>query len=156
MDQMEHATWCALQDQRLSAADVSAWLARPDCGAVVVFEGLTRDHAEGIDGVRSLEFEAYEEYAAARMADVVAEMRDRWPDVRNVALLHRVGEVALSEPAVIVGVSAPHRDAAFDAARFGIDALKATVPLWKVEHTADGTRQGPDAQHLIDAGEVGP
>lgn len=154
MDQTDDATWCALQDSQLSAAAVSQWLARPDCGAVVVFEGLTRDHSEDADGVSSLEFEAYEEYAVPKMHDVVEEMRRRWPDVRHVALLHRTGAVPLSEAAVIVGVSSPHRDAAFAAARYGIDALKATVPLWKVEHGVDGTSHGPNAQHLAQAGDV--
>ncbi len=66
-------------------------------------------------------------------------MRRRWPEVGRVALLHRTGVVALREPAVVVVVSSPHRDEAFAAARFAIDEVKATVPLWKQERWAGGS-----------------
>ena len=84
-------------------------------------------------------YEAYEEPARRVMAEIVAEARRRWPDVERVALLHRVGELALSEPSVAVAVSSPHRDAAFDAARYCIDTLKETVPIWKQEHWSAGS-----------------
>jgi molybdopterin synthase catalytic subunit len=84
-------------------------------------------------------YEAYEEEARRRLADIAAELRRRWPDVERVALLHRVGDLALSEPSVAVVVSAPHRAEAFEAARFGIDTLKETVPIWKREHWDGGS-----------------
>ena len=72
------------------------------------------------------------------MEAIVAEARTRWPDLEKVALLHRVGALALSEASVLVVVSAPHRDAAFEAARYCIDTLKESVPVWKKEHWAGG------------------
>ena len=69
----------------------------------------------------------------------MAEARRRWPDLERVALLHRVGDLTLSEPSVAVAVSSPHRDAAFDAARFCIDTLKEAAPIWKQEHWTAGS-----------------
>jgi molybdopterin synthase catalytic subunit len=76
------------------------------------------------------------------MGDVVASARDRWSDLERVALLHRVGDLRLSEASVLVVVSAPHRSAAFEAARFCIDTLKETVPIWKQEHHSGGADWG--------------
>jgi molybdopterin synthase catalytic subunit len=114
------------------------WAVTPACGGVVVFSGVVRNSSEGRDGVTALTYEAYEEAAGARLAGVVAEARRRWPVVARVAALHRTGEVALGESSVVVVVSAPHRGEAFDAARFCIDTLKETVPIWKQEHWTAG------------------
>jgi molybdopterin synthase catalytic subunit len=72
-----------------------------------------------------------------------------------VVLIHRVGVVPITESAVVVAVSAPHRDEAFLAARFGIDAIKASVPIWKHETWDGGESWGTDAQELVDANVVG-
>jgi molybdopterin synthase catalytic subunit len=114
------------------------WATTPGSGAVVTFEGVVRDHAEGREGVTGLTYEAYEEVAVGRMAEIVAETRRQWPEVDRVAVLHRTGSLALSETSVVVVVSAPHRGEAFDAARFAIDTLKETVPIWKREHWSGG------------------
>ena len=103
------------------------------------FLGVVRDHAEGRAGVRAMTYEAYEEPALRVMGEIADAARHRWPDLERIALLHRVGELALSEPSVAVAVSSPHRDAAFDAARFCIDTLKETVPIWKQEHWSEGS-----------------
>jgi molybdopterin converting factor subunit 1 len=102
-------------------------------GAVVVFEGVTRD-------VDALDYEAYEAMAAERMARIGEEEAARH-GLCAVALEHRVGTVALSEPSVIVAASAPHRGEAFAGASALIDRLKAEAPIWKVERTADGARR---------------
>jgi molybdopterin synthase catalytic subunit len=115
------------------------WAVRPDCGAVVLFSGTVRDHAEGRSGVTSLDYEAYAGQAEARLTAIAEEARIRWPDVGRLALLHRVGRVELTESSVVVVASAPHRAEAFDAARFCIDTLKATTPIWKKEHWSDGS-----------------
>ncbi len=81
--------------------------------------------------------------------EIVAAARARWTDLGRVVLLHRIGDVPLTESAVVVAVSAPHRDAAFEAARFGIDTLKATVPIWKREDWSEGTSWGREAQHIV-------
>ncbi len=116
----------------------TTWATTAPSGAVVVFLGVVRDHAEGRDGVRALTYEAYEEQAEARLAEVAVEARRRWPVVERIALLHRTGELALSEASVAVVVSSPHRAEAFEAARFCIDTLKVTVPIWKREHWDGG------------------
>ena len=120
----------------------------------MVFTGTTRDHSVGRPEVDLLEYEAYETQATRRIEAIAKEMRRRWDSLGRVALLHRVGAVAVSDAAVIVAVSSPHRAAAFSAARFGIDTLKATVPIWKQEHWNDGQSWGLEAQHLVDISEL--
>jgi len=129
----------ALAHDGLPADDAIAWATTPASGAVVSFVGVVRDHAEGRSGVHGMTYEAYEEHAEGRMREVAAEARRRWPAIERLVLLHRVGELALSEASVLVVVSAPHRGEAFDAARFGIDAVKETVPIWKQEHWDGGS-----------------
>jgi molybdopterin synthase catalytic subunit len=143
-------------DHPLPVADASAWAVLPSCGAIVTFTGTARDHAAGRPGVHLLEYEAYEEHAVSRLADVAAEARRRWPSVGRLALLHRTGPVAVTEAAVMVVASAPHRAEAFEAARFAIDELKRTVPIWKREAWAGGESWGLEAQHLTDVGAGNP
>jgi molybdopterin synthase catalytic subunit len=140
--------WVALSAHPLPVADASAWVVRTDCGATVTFTGTARDHAEGRPDVHRLEYEAYEEHAEPRLRALAAEVRRRWPGVGRIALLHRTGVVELSEAAVVVAVSAPHRAEAFEAARWAIDELKATVPIWKRESWAGGESWGLEAQVL--------
>jgi molybdopterin synthase catalytic subunit len=142
--------WLGLSAAPLPTDDAVAWAVRPDCGAVVLFLGTVRDHAEGRPGVVALEYEAYAEQAEARMAMVAAEARARFAGVGRVALLHRTGPLALTDTAVVVTVSAPHRDEAFAAARFCIDTLKVTVPIWKKETWAGGQDWGTDATPLTE------
>src|SRR3954469_162059 len=123
--------WLGLSGEPLPVTAAAEWVVRPDCGAVVLFSGTARDHAPGRPEVVELEYEAYEEHAVPRLAAGAGEIRARWPMVGRVALLHRVGVVPLGESAVVVVVSSPHRPEAFEAARFGIDAIKASVPIWK-------------------------
>jgi molybdopterin synthase catalytic subunit len=131
--------WVAITDAPLTADTAVAWATTAGAGAVVTFLGVVRDHAEGRPGVKGMTYEAYEEPAKSAMREIVAEARRRWPDIERVALLHRVGELALSETSVAVVASAPHRSAAFEAARFCIDTLKESVPIWKQEHWSGGS-----------------
>ncbi len=142
--------WCALVAGPLPVDGASSWVVRPDCGATVTFTGTARDHAPGRPAVHHLSYEAYEDPALARLHGLVVALRDRWPAVGRVALLHRTGDVGIGEAAVVVAVSSPHRVAAFEAARFAIDELKATVPIWKREAWADGESWGLEAQHLTE------
>jgi molybdopterin synthase catalytic subunit len=125
---------------------------RPDCGGLVLFCGTARDHAEGRPGVEHLEYEAYDEQVVPRLTTVADEARVRWPEIGRIVLLHRTGPLAIGESAVVVVVSAPHRAAAFEAARFCIDTLKRTVPIWKREVWAGGASWGLEAQHIVDVG----
>ena len=145
--------WVALLQGPLPIDEVGAWAVRPDCGAVVAFNGTARDHAADRRGVTSLEYEAYEEQALPRLAAIADAARERWPEVGRIALLHRLGAVPIGESAVVVVVSAPHRAEAFETARFAIDALKATVPIWKHEQWDGGASWGLDAQHVTELEE---
>ncbi|CAB4891822.1 unannotated protein [freshwater metagenome] len=128
----------------------SCWAIQPRCGGLVLFNGTARDHAAGRPDVSLLEYEAYEEHVLARLAVIADEARVRWPTIGRIAMLHRVGPVAVTESAVVVVVSAPHRDEAFTAARFCIDTLKATVPIWKREQWRNGESWGLEPQHITD------
>jgi molybdopterin synthase catalytic subunit len=142
--------WFALAESPLPVHVATDWVVRPDCGGVVTFVGTARDHSEGRPGVEVLEYEAYETQVAPRLAAVAAEARSRWATVGNIALLHRIGPLQVTDAAVVVAVSAPHRDEAFAAARFCIDALKQSVPIWKKERWDGGESWGLEAQHLQD------
>ena len=140
--------WVALTDDPLPGEIAAQWATVPSAGAVVTFAGVVRDHAEGRPGVEAMTYEAYEEPAVRALTDIVAEMRRRWPDIARVALLHRVGDLRLSEASVFVVVSAPHRGVAFEAAEFAIDTLKRSAPIWKQEHWSGGSDWAVE-QHQI-------
>ncbi|MDQ6696185.1 MAG: molybdenum cofactor biosynthesis protein MoaE [Actinomycetota bacterium] len=135
-------TWLGLTGTALPVGEAGGWVVRPDCGGSVVFTGTARDHADGRTDVTDLEYEAYTEQVLPCMARVASNARDRWPDVGRIAILHRVGSLQVGEAAVVVAVSAPHRHEAFEAARYCIDEVKATAPIWKREHWAGGVDWG--------------
>ena len=147
--------WIGLTDAVLPVSGAYEWAVREDCGAVVLFSGTVRDHAEGRPGVTGLEYEAYGEQVDRRLAAIAAEMRSRWPGVGRLVMLHRTGELAVGESSVVVVASAPHRGEAFEAARWGIDTLKETVPIWKKETWAGGSDWGTDAAPISDVGGGG-
>ncbi len=146
--------WLALTELPLPVGEAYDWAVRPECGAVVVFSGTVRDHAEGRHGVSELTYEAYETQVVPRLRELATETRTRWPAVGRIVLWHRTGRLELGDSSVIVVVSAPHRPEAFAAARFAIDALKASVPIWKHEVWADGADWGTDAAPPVDAASV--
>jgi adenylyltransferase/sulfurtransferase len=111
-------------------------LADPTCGGYAAFEGWVRNHNEGRE-VRHLEYEAFADLAVREGERIIAEACARF-GVDNARCVHRVGDLALGELAVWVGVSARHRDEAFKACRYIIDEVKHRVPIWKKEHYVDG------------------
>ncbi|MDE3131964.1 MAG: molybdenum cofactor biosynthesis protein MoaE, partial [Acidobacteriota bacterium] len=115
----------AISAEPLSADAISARVTDARAGAVVTFQGVTRE-------VPALEYEAYAEMALAKVAEIAAAAASRH-GLCAVAVEHRVGSVPLSEPSVVIAVSAPHRAAAFAGAREIIDALKLQAPIWKRE-----------------------
>ena len=143
-------SWLLLTPDELLVGEFYDWCVQPSCGAVVVFSGTVRDHAEDRLEVSLLEYEAYEEQVEPRLETIVAEMRNKWPDISRVVLAHRIGALKLGESSVVVAVSSPHRPAAFEAARFGIDTLKATVPIWKREVWKDGEDWALSSQDITD------
>jgi molybdopterin synthase catalytic subunit/molybdopterin converting factor small subunit len=112
-------------DAPLSIDALAGLVRNPAAGAVVVFEGVTRE-------VEALEYEAYVEMAEAKIATILADVKERH-GLTAVAAEHRVGLVPLSQPSVIVAASAPHRGEAFAGARDAIDRIKAEAPIWKKE-----------------------
>jgi molybdopterin synthase catalytic subunit len=106
-------------------------------GAVCLFVGVVRNENGG-RAVLRLEYEAYEEMALPLMAEIEAEVRERWP-ITEVRMVHRLGPLAIGEASVAVAVASPHRAEAFAACRHAIDTLKARVPIWKKEFYADGS-----------------
>jgi molybdopterin converting factor subunit 1 len=119
------APWARVTSQELLLDGLAARVRDPRAGALVTFSGVTRE-------VERLEYEAYSEMAEERMAVIAAEAVERH-GLCAAAVEHRVGEVPLSEPSVIVAVSAPHRGEAFAGAREIIDRVKAEAPIWKKE-----------------------
>ncbi len=120
----------------IRTAEIAASLKAPQDGAVVVFEGIVRNHSGG-RATLYLDYEAYEPMALGKMREIGAEIRRRFP-IHRLALVHRLGRLEIGETSVLIAVSSPHRRAAFDACRFAIDTLKRTVPIWKKEYFADG------------------
>ena len=108
----------------------------PESGGIDVFIGTTRSRSND-RSVTSLSYEAYEPMALRKMAALEEEAGAHWP-LNRVAIVHRLGNVALGEASVVVAVSAAHRNEAFEACRFLIDRLKEDVPIWKNEHFSDG------------------
>jgi molybdopterin synthase catalytic subunit len=122
--------------------DTNAMLAqamRREAGAVVLFLGTTREMTSGRRTL-SLDYEAYDEMAAKKLAELEADARRRWPLI-ECSIVHRLGPVPLSEASVAIVVSTPHRADAFAAGQWLIDTLKRDVPIWKQEHWADGTSE---------------
>jgi molybdopterin synthase catalytic subunit len=126
--------------------------ASPADGALCLFVGVVRNENKGRP-VRRLEYEAYEEMALPLMEQIEAEARRRFP-VTEVRMVHRLGGLEIGEASVAVAVASPHRNEAFAACRFAIDALKAQVPIWKKEFYADGAAwlEGPGSTPVSLAG----
>jgi molybdopterin synthase catalytic subunit len=123
-------TRAAVTEEPLSADELSRWVADPGAGAIVAFQGVTRE-------VASLDYEAYREMAEERIAAILTDCVERH-GLLAAAAEHRVGRVALGEPGVVVAVSAGHREEAFAGAREAIDRIKAEAPIWKRELNAAG------------------
>lgn len=140
--------WFEVTSAVLAAGVAHDWCVQPECGAVTLFSGTVRDHADGRDDVVALTYEAYEEKTIDSFTAIATELRTRWPDVGRVVIWHRIGRLELCEVSVIVAVSSPHRPVAFEAARFAIDALKVSAPIWKHEEWLDGSDWGTGASPI--------
>jgi molybdopterin synthase catalytic subunit len=108
-------------------------------GAVLLFTGVVRDFDEG-RAVEGLRYEAYEAMAGEKLTRICEEVRDLF-DVSDIALVHRIGELAVGDVAVAIAVAAPHRDAAYKASREVIERLKQEVPIWKRERYVGGEEE---------------
>ena len=128
----------AISDAPLSVDDVVASLDDPGAGGLVLFVGRVRDH-DGGKGVTGLSYSAHPS-ALDRLREVCEKVASSH-DVRGVAAVHRVGDLAIGDLAVVVATTAGHRGSSFDASRALIDTLKAEVPIWKHQLFADGTEE---------------
>ncbi len=129
-------TLVRITSEPLAVEEALAHVADPGAGGTALFIGTVRDHS-GAGDVRGLSYEAWEDLAVERLGAIADEMHARWP-VRKVAILHRIGDLAVGESSVVVAASAPHRADAFDACRHGIERLKEDVPIWKKESLVSG------------------
>lgn len=125
-----------ISSEPLNAEQLKFEAEDPTCGALVTFEGWVRNHNEGHD-VTSLEYEAYSALANAEGERILEEAREKF-GLKKAVCVHRVGHLQIGEIAVWVGVSTPHRDAAYKANRYIIDEIKVRVPIWKKEHYVTG------------------
>lgn len=120
----------------LDPQEALAFVADPAAGGTCVFVGTVRDHSDaGV--VTGIAYEAWQDLAEARLAEIGSELLHRFP-AHKVALLHRFGELAVGEASVVVAVSSAHRAEAFDACRQGIERIKEHAPIWKKEALRSG------------------
>jgi molybdopterin synthase catalytic subunit len=126
----------ALTREPIDAAGLARKMLLGEDGALVTFEGVTRNNTKG-RATRYLDYECYEAMAVKTMAEIGAEIA-RTHAISRIAMVHRLGRVEIGETSVVVVATAPHRRAAFEAALEGINKLKKLVPVWKKEYFADG------------------
>lgn len=138
-----HPTFFLVAAKAIDLATIQAHLTEPDVGAIVIFSGSVRGETsrEGLPPATIyLEYEAYEEMAELKMGQIAHEIWARWPMVKGIAIVQRIGKLAIGETTTIVACAAGHRDqGAFEAARYGIDRLKEIVPVWKKEVGQDNS-----------------
>jgi molybdopterin synthase catalytic subunit/molybdopterin converting factor small subunit len=126
----------AIVREKIDTAAELERIKQPEDGAAVVFEGVVRNHSRGRRTL-FLKYEAYEEMARKQMESLAEQALTRF-QIRDVAVLHRLGRLEIGETSVLIIVSSAHRAAAFEACRWLIDALKRAIPIWKKEHFEDG------------------
>jgi molybdopterin converting factor subunit 1 len=127
---------CAIVRGPIQTQEVLAGVKRGEDGAAVVFEGVVRNQTRGRKTLY-LDYEAYEEMAVKQMESLAGQALGQF-QIRDVALVHRLGRLEIGETSVLIVVASAHRAAAFDACRWLIDTLKRTVPIWKKEYFEDG------------------
>jgi len=120
----------------LSVQQVNDLVKRPTDGAVVTFDGIVRNNFDGRP-VRYLAYEAYAAMAEKKMAEIGAEVQQKFA-IGEIAMVHRIGRLEIGESSIVIAVAAPHRHAAFEACAYAMDRVKAEVPVWKKEFFGDG------------------
>jgi molybdopterin synthase catalytic subunit len=127
---------CAIVRNVIDVQAIRAEMAHPEDGAVLVFEGVVRNHSRGRRTLY-LDYEAYESMALSEMQKLSQAALERFK-VRDVRVVHRLGRLEIGETSIAIAVASAHRAAAYEASRWLIDTLKKTVPIWKKEHFEDG------------------
>jgi molybdopterin synthase catalytic subunit len=122
--------------ERIVPHDIVPVLERPEDGAIVIFDGIVRNHSRGRRTLY-LEYESYEDMALKQLEELATRAKEQFA-IRHLAIVHRLGRIEIGESSVLISVFSAHRAAAFDACRWVIDTLKRTVPIWKKEFFEDG------------------
>lgn len=155
---MEQALY-VITDQPINPEEVTSKVQRREAGAITLFLGTVREITYGRRTIH-LEYEAYPSMAVAQLERIGREVRDRWPD-SETAVTHRVGHLEITDIAVVIAVSSPHRKTAYEANEYIIERIKQIVPIWKKEQWEDGSEwigdqlghnAYPDGQPQIEAG----
>ena len=137
---VQPARYASIVRNPIDSQQVLNSIKRGEDGAALVFEGVVRNQSRGRK-TRYLEYEAYEEMALQQMESLAAQSLTQF-QIRDVAIVHRLGHLEIGETSVLIAVASAHRAAGFDACRWLIDSLKRTVPIWKKEYFEDGAVWG--------------
>ncbi|HEK9100712.1 molybdenum cofactor biosynthesis protein MoaE [Bacillus pfraonensis] len=121
----------------ISVEEVTNQVSRREAGAITIFVGTVREITKG-KRTLSLEYQAYESMAVKMLSQIGKEIKGKWPDTQ-VAITHRIGKLEITDIAVVIAVSSPHRKAAYQANEYAIERIKQIVPIWKKEFWEDGT-----------------
>lgn len=143
-----------LSENPITINDCIDKVTRPEAGAISTFIGVAREFTQG-KRTLYLEYDAYVPMAMKQLARIGEEIQAEWPDA-EVAIAHRLGRLDISEVAVAIAVSTPHRDASFKACRYAIERIKEIVPIWKKEHWEDGTKWLGDQKETVAYEKDGP
>lgn len=127
---------CEITRDPININDVFQKVVRRDAGAVTMFVGTVRELTHGRKTLY-LEYEAYGSMAVKKMEQIANEMKERWPVV-EAAMVHRIGRLDITDIAIAIAVSSPHRPEAYEANRYAIERVKEMVPIWKKEYWEDG------------------
>lgn len=125
-----------LSSSKIDTEQLISQVGAPDCGAISVFIGTTRNHF-GAKAVLRLSYEAYGPMAKRELVKMCADVRARW-NVKNVAVVHRLGDVPVGEASIVIAVSSAHREESQAAVKWIIDQVKSRLPVWKKEVYDDG------------------
>ena len=148
----EHRLFTVTADV-LDPRAVEALVASSSAGAIVTFIGTVRDNARGRD-VTALDYEAYAPAAVKMLAQIGAEVAEKWPAV-EIAISHRTGYLVPGEASVVIATSSAHREVAYESNSYAISRIKEIVPIWKKEHYADGaTWIGSELDYQIETGRI--
>lgn len=120
----------------ISTQELADQLKAPEDGAIVIFEGIVRNHSRGRKTVY-LEYEAYEPMAVRKLEEIGREAKEKFA-IHHLGIIHRVGRLEIGETSVVIVVSAAHRSPAFAACHYALERLKQIVPIWKKEYFEDG------------------
>ncbi|MBN9655783.1 molybdenum cofactor biosynthesis protein MoaE [Halobacillus sp. GSS1] len=127
---------CWITTEPIGVEEVTKRVIRREAGAINTFIGTVREFTKG-KRTLYLEYETYKEMAEKKLEQIAAEIEEQWPSAQ-VVIAHRVGRLAITDIAVMIAVSTPHRNDSYEASRYAIERIKEIVPIWKKEHWEDG------------------